>query len=470
MGSVFNDTLFNVGTGYGASFGTSDLNGSTLKIAAAFRARGSQITKIGFLVSSITSPPVYQVSLQAISSGAPSGTILGGGSPASATVTPAAGWQWVTLANPYTPALGDVLAAVIEYSSGTIDASHHAVFNIRLGSTTQDLPVPMTYNGSTWASSVQQFPLIAVQYSDGTVHQYMCGLTALPSNIDFQSGSTPNEYGITFIAPGSITIDSLLVALKPGSTWTATVTVYDSGSNSLVGSDNVTVTQNETFGGNTINLSQVPITPIALIAGSRYYIGWKATAANNVRVQKHIYESAAAKKAIFGDASFVSRKDSGAWTQDDASTCLMTPMISAIAAGGTTLVIPARPRISLTQQVRRVVRPFVGLGGTDRVIAVARRQVQRSAQIVARTRFVPAQAAAAPILVSRRATGREVPSRVVVRRPVFVPLAVGSQFISLPRRNRPYAVAVPVRRPPSGNGFLPAPVQNTLIQHVSKVR
>lgn len=468
MPSVYNDTLFNVGMQYGTSFGTSDLNGTTLKIAAVFRARGQQITKIGVNVSTVTSPPVYLADLQSVASAAPSATVLGGGSPASATFTPAAGWQWITLANPYTPALGDIVAAVIEYSSGTIDASHHAVFNLRIGNNATDLPVPMSYNGTVWSNNNTQFPLIAVQYSDGTVHQYMCGLTGLPSNIDFNSSSTPNEYGITFVAPGNITIDSLLVGVKPGGTFTGVVTVYDGGSNSLVGSDNVTVTQNETFGGSGIALSQVPLTPIALTAGSRYYIGWKPTTGNNIRAQKHVYESAAGKRAIFGDASFVSRKDSGAWTQDDASVCLMTPMISAVA-GGTTLVIPGRPRISLTQQVRRVVRPFFGGSGTDRVI-VARRQVQRAAQVVARTRFVPAPPAVAPLVVSRRANGREVPARVVVRRPVFVPVAGGSQFIPLPRRNRPYAVAVPVRRPPSGNAFLPPPVQQTLIQHVSKVR
>lgn len=334
MPTVYNDTLFNVGMQYGTSFGTFDLSGSTLKIAAVFRARGQQITKIGVNVSSIASPPVYLADLQSVAAAAPSATILGGGSPASAMFTPVAGWQWITLTNPYTPTLGDVVAAVIEYSSGTIDASHHAVFNLRIGNNATDLPVPMSYNGSTWSNNNTQYPLIAVQYADGTVHQYMCSLTGLPSNIDYNSGSSPNEYGITFVAPGNITIDSLLVGLKPGGTFTGVVTVYDSASTSLVGSDNTTVTQNETFGGSAIALTQVPLTPIALASGSRYYIGWKPTTGSNIRVQKHVYESAAGKRAIFGDASFVSRTNAGAWTQDDSSVCLMTPLISGVSAAG----------------------------------------------------------------------------------------------------------------------------------------
>ena len=325
MSNVFNDTLFNIGMQYGSSFGTTDLNASNLKTGAVLRARGQSITAIGYNCSSVTSSPTYQCSIQSVSSGVPSTTVLGS---TTTTFTPTTGWHWVTLANAYTPTLGDVIAMVIEYSSGTIDSSHHAVFNIRIGAIQNDLPVALTYNGSVWANNFGQFPVMAVQYSDGSVHQYMCGLTAVPTNTDFNSGSGTNEIGITFIAPGNITIDSFMGCLKPGGTFSGTYTLYDASTTSLIGSDNVTVTQNETFGGSSISLSQVPITPITLTAGLRYYLAFKPTSVNNIRIQKHVYESAASKKAIFGDASFVSRSGSGAWTQDDASVCLMTPMIS----------------------------------------------------------------------------------------------------------------------------------------------
>lgn len=492
MGNVYNDTLFNVAMQYGTSFGTFDLNGSTLKIAAVFRARGQQITKIGCLVSSVASPPVYLADLQSVVSAAPSTTVLGGGSPASATFTPVAGWQWITLTNPYTPTLGDIVAAVIEYSSGTIDASHHAVFNLRIGANGTDLPVPMSYNGTTWSNSNTQFPLIAVQYSDGTVHQYMCSLTGLPTNIDFNNSSTPNEYGITFVAPGNVAIDSLLVGVKPGSTWTGVVTVYDSNSASLVGSDNVTVTQNETFGGSGIALTQVPLTPIALTAGLRYYIGWKATTGNNIRAQKHTYESTAGKRAIFGDASFVSRKDSGAWTQDDASVCLMTPMISNVV--GTLLVgpprrtlIPTRTWLKCAPQLimassgtgATVVLPVRSVRQTTRVIVQKRsplylsssvrndilipvktRQVQTRRDVIRRApSYIPAPIIV-PILASRRTITRQT---LPWGRPAVRMFQTTNAILVAPRRVRPYPVFVRARSQPNQALFSSIVQTNTIL-------
>src|SRR3990167_2686468 len=65
------------------------------------------ITHLGFRYGLRTgTPPTYRVSLQALGGAAkPTGTVLGGGSPASATFTPPADttwdttWQWVALTN-----------------------------------------------------------------------------------------------------------------------------------------------------------------------------------------------------------------------------------------------------------------------------------------------------------------------------------------------------------------------------------
>lgn len=332
MPNLYVNTLFNCWLQFG-SFGTFRINAANLKIGANFRALGRQITAVGVNCDAVLAPPLLQVDLQALAGSSPGGTILGGASPASATFTPVAGFQWVTLANPYTPALGDLVAAVCEYASGTVGAANYADFNLRIGNHPLCEPLPLSFNGSAWSNNATQCPTVCVQYADGTVQPLTCGLTAI-ANIDFGSGSNPNEYGITFTAAGNFTIDGVLVGAKPGGTFTGVVTVYDAGSNPLVGSDNTTVTAADTNGGASLNLVHVPITPLALAAGATYTIGWKATTANTIRVQKHTYADVATKRACFGDASFVSRQGNGAWTQDGNSTCLMTPTLSAVAAGG----------------------------------------------------------------------------------------------------------------------------------------
>lgn len=109
------------------------MNASARKVAGHFQTQSANaITHIGFPhVSTTGTSPTYRVSVQGINaSGQPDGTIKGGGSPASATFNPtslgyaANSYQWVALTNSYTPTRGEDIAIVIDYSSGTINASN----------------------------------------------------------------------------------------------------------------------------------------------------------------------------------------------------------------------------------------------------------------------------------------------------------------------------------------------------------
>lgn len=108
----------------------------------------------------VGTPPTYRISLQSINtSGNPDGTVLGGGSPASATFTPPAdtSWdglgQWIALDNSYTPTVGQVLVLTIEYSSGTIDASNYSSFTRTAGGSFVNVAIPynLTNTGGTWS-------------------------------------------------------------------------------------------------------------------------------------------------------------------------------------------------------------------------------------------------------------------------------------------------------------------------------
>lgn len=196
-------------SGLSAITGSTDhvVDASNEGIAWCFLSETDQpITKLWFRYGARTgTPPTYRISLQSIdTSGNPDGTVLGGGSPASATFTPPAdaSWnglgQWVTLTNSYTPSLGQMLVIVIEYSSGTIDGSNNSSFTRGWntgGSLAGGLPFVMVNSGGTWskvnnggvyayATSSNRYGLPAVSAYTTTVsttgHRSAAGFT-LPS-------------------------------------------------------------------------------------------------------------------------------------------------------------------------------------------------------------------------------------------------------------------------------------------------
>lgn len=119
------------------------------------------ITHIGFRYGARTgTPPEFSVALEGVDGGGlPDGTDLGGGSATLKTFTPPAStawdglWQWIALTNSYTPTRGQILAAVIRYSSGTIDGSNNSSFTRNLGNhfIQQGIPYPLTNTGGTWS-------------------------------------------------------------------------------------------------------------------------------------------------------------------------------------------------------------------------------------------------------------------------------------------------------------------------------
>jgi hypothetical protein len=145
------------------SFGVS--NFTTKKIACTFMPEEAHvITALGCGIASRTgTPPTYRISLQAVDgSGNPDGTVLGGGSPASVTFTPPAdaSWnntfQWFNLSNNFTVTRGTIYAVVVDYSSGTADASNFSVFNTghnNIGARA-GFPVAQHFDGSSWAKQL----------------------------------------------------------------------------------------------------------------------------------------------------------------------------------------------------------------------------------------------------------------------------------------------------------------------------
>lgn len=188
-------------------------------VAWAFQApRASAISKLWFRYGSRTgTPPTYRISLQSLgSTGLPDGTVLGGGSPASATFTPPAStaWdttgQWITLNNTYTPTRGQVLCSVIEYSSGTIDASNFSSFGRSVQSfatINATFPYAITNSVGTWTKTTgNAFPVFAVEDAIGI---YGCPVINRHDTTETTSGrrqaaaiTLPSTLGSTFVVRG----------------------------------------------------------------------------------------------------------------------------------------------------------------------------------------------------------------------------------------------------------------------------
>jgi hypothetical protein len=159
----------------GFTFNNHTVDANNDGIAMVFQARGAEaITHLGFRVGARTgTPPTYIIGLESVSAttGAPDGTILGGGSPASKTFTPPADatWdgtlQWLQLDNAYTPSRGQVLAITVRYSSGTIDASNFISMTSHvagMGHSFMCFPNGQRLTAGTW-SKQNSYPVFGVR-------------------------------------------------------------------------------------------------------------------------------------------------------------------------------------------------------------------------------------------------------------------------------------------------------------------
>lgn len=178
------------------------LNDTVRKVAVVMQAQSANaITHVGFRHTSTTgTSPTYRVSVQGVDgSGQPNGTIVGGGSPASATFSPtslaygAATWQWVALTNSYTPSRGEWISLVVDYSSGTVNGSNFSSIGYYLNEPMVCQPSALDFQTATWNKRTSQSIL-----SYKTVSNAVGLPVATNGTQDFTS---PAEYGVRFTIP-----------------------------------------------------------------------------------------------------------------------------------------------------------------------------------------------------------------------------------------------------------------------------
>lgn len=331
------------------------LDGASDMVACPFYAESlDPITEVYIYPSISSSTPTYKVSLQELdANGYPSGTILGGGSPASATFNPTSlGWSdgvvySVALDNSYTPThIGQYIVAVIEYVSGTIGSINRTRFSI--GQSKGIVPEKFPYftstnGGSSWTVSNSSYQGIGAYKTASASY----GIMATSYGVQmFSSSSSPNEYAVKFTVPSSYASYKIRGVWIPIGTLSGdfTTTLYSGGDttdktalHSIASDEDWFPASSGTscvfFGGPDDSVNSTLQT---LTGGNTYRIAVKADTTTNLSLRKWEFPSSALRAAVcFQEATQLStRSGTGDWTDDDTMVMPFAFMLEDVVAGG----------------------------------------------------------------------------------------------------------------------------------------
>ena len=222
--------------GAALSFSSFTLNQSTDKAEVVFEAfEDATITRLGLRIGTITGSVTCKIGLQSVDSSCnPDGTFLSSGN-ASATFNPSSlswssgDWRWVTLDSTVDVTRGTKYAWVVEYSSGTLGSQ---VMNHYAGGWggTSGAPFAITNDNGSRTRQGNAIPIFG--YGSST-KAYGFPLKSI-TEINFNSGSTPDEYAIAWNLPTQFGSTYKVVGVRfgafrvasAGQTWT--MTLYDS--------------------------------------------------------------------------------------------------------------------------------------------------------------------------------------------------------------------------------------------------
>lgn len=285
------------------------------------------ITHIGFRYGArVGTPPTMLAALEALSAGAASGTPLGGGSPASATFTPPADttwdgtWQWITLANSYTPAKGEIIAASIRHSSGTIDASNGLSITRGLANAQSNSCVfPYHVFNTTGAYAKSSLPYTFAyrtasgRYGYPGTAAYTTATAATSGHRQCMYFTLPAGFGSTYIVQGIHWYGKL-----PAVTGTANykVGIWDAAGTELVSTG--TLDGQDVSAGTTGANRFLFSSSVALNYGTEYYAGVETLAAATCSVNGISLADADDRLAFpLGTSRGLAGWNGSSWTKTD---------------------------------------------------------------------------------------------------------------------------------------------------------
>jgi hypothetical protein len=310
----------------GVSISTTALNQTTDALEFIFSCDTTDAITHGFTrLSSITgTTPTYRMSLQGVDgSGNPDGTVKGGGSPVSKTFSPSSlGWaansgHWLQFDNSYTPSHGEMLALVVDYSSGTVDASNLGTFSNGFSVVLSGLPYAIA-NDAGSRTRVSACPIFGYRTANSRFGYPIKNLATIGN---FNSGSGTNEYGVVFSLPSGWGDTYAVKALQFMPTLTAagvsTLRLYNGGA-----AGDTTVLQDVTMDSDhsqgtgahnqTVFFNEATLTDLTF--GNSYRLS-VAPDATNINLTYAEVEEAADFLAFQGGQNFqLTQRGGGNWT------------------------------------------------------------------------------------------------------------------------------------------------------------
>ena len=459
-------------------FASQALSASNTSVAVVFQAVAAMtITRLGYRLNSITgSSPVYRISLQGVdSSGLPDGTILGGGSPASATFTPSgSGFKWVTLDNTLAITRGTRYALVIDYSSGTVNASNCANVSYVTQTPTLRFPYALTnVAGGGWTKNNFGVPVFGYGPS-GTAYGKPFDTF---SGATYSDSSNPDEYALKFTVPadwcdtykvvgiqfygGVAAAGSMLIQLYSGTDTTA--------ANSTGAVSETTVQQTITWdtdyqsstGSGVTEWFFEDATLATLYAGATYRIGIKSTSATNVTNAYHGVASTSDWAAFRAgsDRSYSTRNNgSGNWTDTDTRQLhidlILDDITEPAASGGSSINVRRRKHRqgSSINKRRKIAIPqgSVSITNNTNIFRRTRQVVYQQDQIVRPRVFLQntITGGSGTVMVHRRRRATHVKQAVIYRvRPQLPSITNTNVYVPIQRhKNIVRATAAIVRK------------------------
>lgn len=288
------------------------------------------LSKVRFRLSGVTTAQDLKVSFQDLSSGNPDGT------PDQYRVVPSASVavgfvETGILSDDGTDGgtkrsvtIGDALAVVVEFNS--------AVGNVQVSTQSSNAASIFGHAYSdlftaSWAKNTSQAPLFALEYSDGSVEPIAGVLPGTYSNVVFNSGSSPDEYGNVFTLPFSARVSGIWAWVDYDNA--ADLVLY-SGTSALA---TIAVPASTNRPGTAMGFVALQFpTPQTLAAG--VYRAVLKPGASNVGINLATLAAAADLAAHFrSDFYGTSRTDAGAWSDDTTTVYQIGPIIDQINAG-----------------------------------------------------------------------------------------------------------------------------------------
>lgn len=318
------------------------INTAGYKIAFVSKLwQSGTVTKLGLRIGTLTTAQTCRLSLQTVdASGMPTGTGYGGSSTTD-TFTPAANtFGEVTLTTPAAATLGDTVAIVLEFDSTAGDLFATAwTGGTSLG---WNFPYMAKYSGSWSKPNFACMYAAYIGYGDGTYPAIdMVPSNGFASNVSFNSGSSPNEYGIQFTATVPMRVAGIWHAFAINAGADYELRLYEATSTTPLGSIACDGDQTRNTQGNIIAM---PLSsPVTLSAGTSYIASVLATASGaNLSSRAWTVADAAHLQSLGfdpGQAVGLVTRSGSAWSAKTATTVPSIGLIidqASDGAGGAT--------------------------------------------------------------------------------------------------------------------------------------